>query len=163
MLLSGGGWAAPSDYVARIRTAAARFAPQATFANGSRPLHSGDAPGLDGYSPVSITLDRVWRKGCPKLAWGYEKVVYHFVDARELDLFRANPDRYAPKFRGRDPICLTTENRNEAGDIHYAAFYGDRLYLLSSSDNRRRFLASPERYGNPQDAHFVNEVAHSRE
>jgi YHS domain-containing protein len=114
---------------------------------------------LNGYSPVSIVCNREWRKGSPEFAAEHERIVYHFVDAEELRLFEADPSSYAPRFRGRDPICLVTDNEVQAGDIRFAAFYRNRLYLLSSSTNRKRFIESPQQFENARDAELIHGVA----
>lgn len=102
--------------------------------------------GLDGFSPVALTKNRQWNRGSSKLAWDYKGVSYHFSTREELIEFRNNPEAYAPKLLGCDPVILWESDKAVAGDIRFGAFFDDELFLFKSEDRRRQFKASPEKY-----------------
>jgi YHS domain-containing protein len=139
------GAASAADYVARIARAAPRRARR--DAGVVRAVHEQDAaPALRGFSPVSITRDRVWRRGQSGFAAKHEGVEYRLADADELRAFQADPGRYVPRLEGCDAVLLSTEQRSAAGDIRHGVFHRGGLYLFVSPENRRRFLESAERY-----------------
>ena len=102
--------------------------------------------GLDGFSPVSLTKKRQWNRGSPRLAWDYKDVTYYLANRDELVEFRNNPEAYAPKLLGCDPVILWESDKAVAGDIRYGAFFDDELFLFKSDERRRQFKANPEKF-----------------
>ena len=154
------GPATRSSYLAKIEQVGREFA-------GGKPdpltqltkLADGGGVGLEGYSPVSLTGQKLWRKGNPQFAWKHAGVMYHCVDQAELNTFKSNPDRYAPRYCGFDPLLLATEQVAVAGEIAYGSFFGGRLYLHASEDNRQAFLKQPRDYPLPPDVKPAGAVA----
>ncbi len=114
--------------------------------------------GLDGFSPVSLTKKRQWNRGSPKLSWDYKDVTYHLATREELLEFRSNPEAYAPKLLGCDPVILWESDKAVAGDIRFGAFFDDELFLFKSEERRRQFKASPEKYIRLQHALKVDQI-----
>ena len=105
--------------------------------------------GLDGYSPVSLSGGKLWKKGESQFAWKYAGVVYFMTDAEELDKFRTSPEKFAPRYSGFDPTVLNKEGVAIAGDVQYGSFYKGQLYLHANEESRREFLAKPANYPLP--------------
>lgn len=124
----------------------------------SSPRRAENAVGLEGYSPVALSQRRKWRKGNPELSAEHEGIVYHLASAEELSEFQRNPDRYAPRLLGCDPVVLAESNRAVFGDIRYGAYYDGALYLFCNRDNRERFKADPAQYLQTRQALNVEEV-----
>lgn len=55
---------------------------------------------LKGHDPVAYFVDGKPVKGSPAISYEWDEGVYHFANARNRDLFKADPDRYAPRFAG---------------------------------------------------------------
>ena len=55
---------------------------------------------LKGHDPVAYFTDGKPVKGSPDLSYEWDEGVYHFSNAKNRDLFKADPDRYAPRFAG---------------------------------------------------------------
>lgn len=124
-------------------------------------IELGDAVpmiGLDGYSPVALTKNRQWNRGSPAHSWDYKDLTYYFSSREEMLEFRNNPEAYAPKLLGCDPVILWESDRAVAGDIKYGAFFDDELYLFKSEERRRQFKANPEKYIRMQHAVKVDQI-----
>ena len=121
----------------------------------------GDATpivGLAGFSPVAIAKHRQWNRGSPKFAWDYKEVTYYFSSREELVEFRNDPEAFAPKLLGCDPVILWESDKAVAGDIKYAAFFDDELFLFKSDERRKQFKANPEKYIRLQHALKVDQI-----
>lgn len=114
--------------------------------------------GLDGFSPVALTKNRQWNRGSATHSWDYKDMTYYFSSREEMVEFRNNPEAYAPKLLGCDPVILWESDRAVAGDIRYGAFFDDELYLFKTEERRRQFKANPEKYIRMQHAVKVDQI-----
>lgn len=114
--------------------------------------------GLDGYSPVALAKHRKWTRGMARHAWDYKDVTYYLSTREELLEFRNNPEAFAPKLLGCDPVILWETDRAVAGDIQYGAFYDGELYLFKTDERRKQFKAKPEKYIRLQHALKIDQV-----
>ena len=55
---------------------------------------------LKGYDPVAYFTDGKPMPGNPQYETTYDGTRYRFASAQHLELFKADPDRYAPQFAG---------------------------------------------------------------
>ncbi|RMG41951.1 MAG: DUF255 domain-containing protein [Planctomycetota bacterium] len=102
--------------------------------------------GLEGYSPVALYRRREWIPGRVEFAHTFRGVTYYLATAEELELFRRDPVRYAPRLQGCDPVVLYDTDRAVAGSVRFAAYFDDELYLFVSEETRTRFERDPLRY-----------------
>ncbi len=114
--------------------------------------------GLAGFSPVALAKKRQWKRGSAEFAWEYKEVTYHFSTREELEEFRNKPEDFAPKLLGCDPVILWESDKAVSGDIKYAAFFNDELFLFKSDERRKQFKASPEKYIRLQHALKVDQI-----
>ncbi len=103
---------------------------------------------LDGYCPVKLAQDRAWVRGKKQWSVEYHQQQYRFSGLQERELFEENPQQYAPRLLGCDPVIMWETDRAIPGSTEFAAFYNDNLYLFSTSENREIFEIDPERYIN---------------
>lgn len=103
---------------------------------------------LDGYCPVKLYQERAWVRGNKKWTAQYRQQKYLFSDAESRDLFEADPQKYAPRLLGCDPVIMWETDRAIPGSTEFAAYYNDSLYLFSTAENREIFEIDPERYIN---------------
>ncbi|MCH2201629.1 MAG: thioredoxin family protein [Fuerstiella sp.] len=108
--------------------------------------------GLSGYCPVMLTGKKRWIRGKQTFAERYRGVVYYFSDMSQRDVFLRNPDRYAPRNLGCDPVILLRENRTVTGRIRYGVFFEGNLYLCRSEETLSEFRRHPRRYTRIQHA-----------
>jgi len=114
--------------------------------------------GLDGFSPVALAKHRKWTRGVARFAWDYKDVTYFMSTREELVEFRNDPEAFAPKLLGCDPVILWETDRAVAGDIQYGAFFDGELYLFKTDERRKQFKAKPEKYIRLQHALKIDQV-----
>ncbi len=114
--------------------------------------------GVDGFSPVALTKHRKWIRGSAEYAWDYQGVTYQFASKEERQAFRTDPEAYAPRLLGCDPVILWETDRAVAGRTQFGAFFDDELYFFTSAENRRRFKANPERFIHTQHVLKVDQI-----
>ena len=114
--------------------------------------------GLDGFSPVALAKHRKWTRGVARHAGDYKDVTYYLTTREELLEFRNNPEAFAPKLLGCDPVILWETDRAVAGDIQYGAFFDGELYLFKTDERRKQFKAKPDKYVRLQHALKIDQV-----
>lgn len=126
----------------------AEGSPESFTASSSPHRRSSEPPrvGLEGYSPVSLKRDREWRKGRKDFSAVYRGVIYRMASRDELEAFHSNPSRYAPRLSGCDPVRLRQSEERVKGSVRFAAYFGEKLYLFTTAENRMRFKKNPVRY-----------------
>jgi YHS domain-containing protein/thiol-disulfide isomerase/thioredoxin len=102
--------------------------------------------GLDGYSPVALISHRQWTRGKHEFAWEHKGITYYLASRAELEQFRKQPEDYAPRLLGCDPVVLSETDRAVPGDTRYGAFFDGELYLFQTAESRQRFKSNPPRY-----------------
>ena len=97
--------------------------------------------GLRGFDAVSYFLGapRAGQEGV-ELLWS--GVVWRFASESNREVFRRNPQVYAPRLGGYDPTAAA-EGALVAADPTLFAVRHDRLYLFRNEANRARFLGEP--------------------
>lgn len=108
--------------------------------------------GLNGYCPVMLTGQKQWVTGREELSERYRGVLYYFGGESQREEFLRQPDRYAPRNLGCDPVVLVREQRAVTGRIRYGAFFDGKLYLFRTAESRREFRRHPLKYTRVQHA-----------
>ena len=118
--------------------------------DGQRPPAASSATtalvSLDGYCPVTLRLTRSWKLGSKDFSYVFQGQTYHLLGAQELQEFKAQPERFAPKFLGCDPVVLAETSVAVAGDTRWGAYFDGQLFLFESTVSRTRFKAAPAKY-----------------
>jgi hypothetical protein len=104
--------------------------------------HTGLAS--SGYDPVAYFTDGAARLGLATIEASVAGVVWRFRNAGNRAAFLDDPDVYAPRFGGYDPLGLA---RGVAlpGDPRLWRLVGGRLYLFYTSESKSEFSADAER------------------
>jgi YHS domain-containing protein/thiol-disulfide isomerase/thioredoxin len=155
------GYQDQSAYLTKAAQAEARFQKAQPAGVKVEQGELGEAfpvVGLDGYSPVALMKKREWNRGSSKFSWDYKDVTYYLTSREELMEFRENPESFAPRLLGCDPVILWESDKAVAGDIRFGAFFDDELYLFKSDERRRQFKSSPEKYIRLQHALKVDQI-----
>ena len=76
----------------------------------------------------------------------------------ELVEFRNNPESFAPKLLGCDPVILWETDRAVAGSVEYGAFFDGELYLFKTEERRKQFKANPSRFNRLQHALKADQI-----
>ena len=153
-------------HAARLKQEGGTEAGVATQAGADVTVKTGEAVlgepqpvvGLDGFSPVALAKHRKWTRGVARHAWDYKDVTYYLTTREELLEFRNNPEAFAPKLLGCDPVILWETDRAVAGDIQYGAFFDGELYLFKTDERRKQFKAKPDKFIRLQHALKIDQV-----
>jgi YHS domain-containing protein len=130
------------------------YAPEITHTKGDAPVidYSGDiiatnlphtnteqqtsstlAPAIQGYSPVSYFTKNVAEKGSQQFMVEYKGKTYYLTSARQVELFKQNPEKYIPLFGRNCPYNLIL-GRQVAIDPTNYKIAGDVLLLFHHSE-----------------------------
>lgn len=121
-----GGVAGSIDLLAKAR-AVAQTNPPAT-----------DRIALKGYDPVAYFTLSTPTPGVAEYDYVHDGVRYFFANARHRDLFKANPDKYAPQFGGACANNMANGQRRES-DPTVWVIIGDKLYVFAGAAGAERF------------------------
>ncbi len=64
------------------------------------PVFIVDGKAIRGYDPVAYFTEGKPVKGNEKLALTWNNAAWNFSSQKNLDLFKANPEKYAPQYGG---------------------------------------------------------------
>lgn len=100
---------------------------------------------IKGYDPVAYFTDQRPVKGSAGFEHLWNNAKWRFATAEHRDLFKADPEKYAPKYGG---YCAYAISQGKIVDIDPEAWtvFEGRLYLNVSKDVRRLWEKDKERY-----------------
>ena len=107
------------------------------FAQDSQPL------ALKGYDPVAYFTDGKPTPGVAEYEISFDGQRYRFASAQHRDLFKANPDKYAPQFGGLCTMNLSRGVRRES-DPHNWVISNGNLYVFASETGQQNFSKDAE-------------------
>ena len=113
----------------------ASFAAEAASGTGNRV-------GLKGYDPVSYFTKGRPEKGSPEFFASFDGATYWFTSVEHRDRFVADPDHYAPQFRGFSAIGLSHGEKYEADPEAWAIRDG-KLYVFAAKEGVPIFQRQP--------------------
>lgn len=134
-----------------------RYAPAPRQAAPQQPMHSGSgttgqpvprSAALEGYCPVCLVNMQKWVVGRPEFLQDYDGHQYLFPGAKQRDMFRADPAKYAPVLGGNDVVEFSHSGRRLPGNVRLGATYEGRHYFFASDANKQAFSASPTQFAN---------------
>lgn len=101
---------------------------------------------LKGYDPVAyFTMGRP-TKGNAKFQAAFEDVRYHFVSSKHLEIFRGDPDKYAPRFTGLCAMGLGAKGYKVEANPENWVIHKGHLYLTQRSFGPPIFRKGPDRW-----------------
>ena len=99
--------------------------------------------GLKGYDPVAYFTLSTPTPGVADHEYVYDGVRYRFATARHRDMFKANPEKYAPQFGGSCAMNMSAGVRREADPTVWVISNGN-LYVFAGTGGAQRFRQNPE-------------------
>jgi len=99
--------------------------------------------GLKGYDPVAYFTLSTATAGTAEYNYVHDGVRYRFANALHRDLFKANPDKYAPQFGGSCAMNMANGVRRES-DPTIWVIANDRLYVFAGTGGADRFRKEAE-------------------
>jgi YHS domain-containing protein len=112
------------------------------FAADSLPLVGEERVALKGYDPVSYFTAGRPEKGSGEYKASYDDAVYWFTSPEHRAMFVADPDHYAPQFRGYCTNTVSKGDKHEADPAAWAIADG-KLYVFGSQKSLTRFQQEP--------------------
>jgi hypothetical protein len=103
--------------------------------------HSGLA--INGFDPVAYFTDSRALPGKDEFECPFAGAVWRFRSEGNQAAFAADPDVYAPRFGGYDPVGVA-RGVPLPGNPRFWLIQGDRLYLFSSAEARDEFVRDSE-------------------
>ncbi|MDN2664261.1 YHS domain-containing protein [Psychromonas sp. 14N.309.X.WAT.B.A12] len=94
---------------------------------------------IKGYDTVSYFTKGKPTKGSDKYTAAYNGAIYHFASAKNRDLFRSDPAKYAPQYGG---FCAYGVAVNQKFDVEPTAWYieDNKLYLNLNKNVQKEWL-----------------------
>jgi YHS domain-containing protein len=99
---------------------------------------------ISGFDPVAYFTEGKALFGRPEFEFNQDGAVWRFSNEGNKGAFAKNPEVYAPRFGGYDPVAIG-RSRSVAGHPLIWVVAGQRLYLFYSEQTRASFLADPGR------------------
>ncbi|MDO4558993.1 MAG: hypothetical protein Q4C47_08510 [Planctomycetia bacterium] len=138
---------APSESEVSANTQIAAAAPIPGFTpEESEILRKAPPLALDGYSPVTVTTSMRWVRGKVQYGVIHRGRTYLFHTEDESQMFRTDPERYAPALSGYDVVAAVHEQKLIPGIRGIAARVDGRIWLFTSEANYDAFAEAPEKY-----------------
>ena len=108
--------------------------------NGRR--HRG---GLKGFCPIALKDSRKLVDGRPEFNATHQGRMILFSSKKARTAFLARPEAYLPVAGGID-LVSASRRRPRRGQLDFATWYQDRLYLFATRANLAEFQRQPDRY-----------------
>jgi YHS domain-containing protein len=106
-----------------------------------------------GYDPVAYFTDGKPVKGQDALAFDYLGAKWKFASQAHLDLFKANPEKYAPQYGGYCAYGVSQDNLVSIEPDKFKIFEG-KLYLNYDADVQAKWLKDVTGYITSADQKF---------
>ena len=102
--------------------------------------------GFKGFCPVALRERRELVEANEQFTSTFGLQAYSFSSAESKAAFDAEPSRYAAAAGGSDVVVLVNSGEEQAGQLDYALWYRDRLYLFRSRETMTLFSKDPQRF-----------------
>ena len=97
---------------------------------------------LWGYDPVSYFTAGRPEKGSAEFSFQFDDTTYWFASEGHRKMFAAEPERFAPQFKGFCTLSVVRGLKIEADPEAWAIWNG-KLYVFGSKDGVPEFKANP--------------------
>jgi len=111
------------------------------------PIYTGffSNKAVGGYDPVAYFTESKPVKGSKKFQFEYKGADWYFKSQENLDLFKADPDKYAPQYGGYCAYAVGI-NQTAKGDPDHWDIVDGKLYLNYDANTRRLWKEKPDFY-----------------
>jgi YHS domain-containing protein len=105
------------------------------------PMFSDEA--INGYDPVSYFVEGKPEKGNEAFSYNWNDATWHFVSEQNMNLFKSNPEKYAPQFGG---YCAFAASKGFTANTDPNAFkiMEGKLYLCADPNILKQWLEGGE-------------------
>lgn len=99
---------------------------------GVSPVRADEPLAIKGYDPVAYFTTAKATKGDPNITYGWDDAIYRFASTQHRDIFKSDPNKYAPIYRGFCTVALARGVRFVA-DPNKWLIHDGRLHVFGSS------------------------------
>ena len=100
---------------------------------------------IHGYDPVAYFNESKPVKGDPKYSYTWNSADWHFANQKNLDAFKANPEKFAPQFGGYCAYGLATGHKAPTDPEAWLIADG-KLYLNYNKDVQKMWKQKQAEY-----------------
>ncbi len=98
---------------------------------------------VSGYDTVAFFTDNKAIKGNSDFSLEHQDATWHFVSQENLDLFQADPEKFAPQYGGYCAWAVANDDL-ASGDPELWTLFNGKLYLNYDTDVLSKWLADKE-------------------
>ena len=106
------------------------------FGQGSE----GNEYAIEGYDAVNYFTENKPAKGDEQFSFNYKGKQWHFKNQKHLDLFSANPQKYAPQYGGHCAWRMGIDGKGVYGNANIWTIVDGKLYLNYNNEVKRRWV-----------------------
>ena len=114
-------------------------------ASAQKKTFSTEEGAIRGYDPVAYFTEGKPVKGKQNLTVKHGTGVYHFSSQEHLELFKDDPNKYAPQYGGYCAYAMS-KGFDVSSDPNAWTIRNDKLYLNYSLGVRKTWLKKPDEY-----------------
>ncbi len=101
----------------------------------------------NGGSTTQYVVEmKKWVRGNPQQQVTYDGKTYYFPGEDQKKMFLADAAKYVPALGGDCTVCLVNMKRRVPGNIRKSALKDKRLFLFPGDEQKREFMANPDKY-----------------
>ncbi|MDP2378705.1 YHS domain-containing (seleno)protein [Reyranella sp.] len=121
------------------------MASAAVVGGAARPIRAfaQERLGLKGYDPVAYFTLSTPTPGVAEYEYVWDGIRYRFANAQHREMFKANPDKYAPQFGGSCAMNMANGTRRESDPTIWVISNG-YLYVFAGTGGAERFRQEAE-------------------
>lgn len=105
---------------------------------------------IHGYDSVAYFTQSAPVKGTSEFTATYKNAIYQFSNAQNRDLFRQQPEKYAPQFGGFCAFGVTMDRKFDTDPTAFK-IVDDKLYLNLNAKVQKRWLSDTSNLINTAD------------
>jgi len=116
---------------------------------------------IKGYDPVAYFTEQKPVKGSDGFKYVWNGAKWRFATAEHRDLFKADPEKYAPRYGG---YCAYAVSQGKTADIDPEAWtvFNERLYLNLNKDVQGLWMKDMQEYIRKADENWPHLLGEKR-
>lgn len=100
----------------------------------------GNEYAIEGYDVLNYFTEDKPVKGSKDFSYEYKNKQWHFKNAKNLALFKSNPQKYAPQYGGHCAWRMGIDGEGVYGDPNIWTIVNGKLYLNYNEEVNRRWV-----------------------
>jgi len=122
---------------------------------GARAADTDKPMAIKGYDPVAYFSLSKPMHGDSRYQFEWDGSIYRFISAKHREMFKGDPNRYAPRYRGLCAMGLAAKGYKVVADPRNWIIHEGRLYITQRAFGPAAFRKDPRRWVNNARAHLA--------